>query len=57
MGGEADPVSWAMLLTYSPQCILGHHGGELFLEPGLNGNKLLVSLEELHLAKFRTLYA
>ena len=22
--------------------ILGHHGGELFMEPGLDGNKLLV---------------
>jgi len=45
MGGEADPVSCAMLLPYSPDHILDHHGGELFLVPGLDGNKLLVSLE------------
>ena len=49
MVGEADPVSCAMLLPYSPDHILGHHGEELFLVPGLDGNKLLGLTGELHL--------
>ena len=39
--------------------ILCHHGGELHLEPGLDGNKLLSLLEQLHLdflSKFKNLY-
>jgi len=50
MGGEADPVGCPQVLDH----ILGYHGGELFWSLDLMATN---SLEELHLTKFRTLYA
>jgi len=45
---NTDFVSCMMLLPYSSVLdhVLGHHGKELFLDSGLDGNKLLVSLKE-----------
>ena len=59
-GGRPCPLCDVVPLRSSVMVhILGNHREELFLEPGLDGNKLLDQLEDLHLdflSKLKNLY-
>ena len=64
MEEKANPVHCVMLQPAALQSsdldhILEHHRGELFLEPELDLNQLLILLEQFHLnilGRFRSLY-